>query len=525
MACELPWLLWITLAVAAAPVCYYFVFVIASTRGGAHHRQPPGPRQLPIVGNLLDLGDSNNLHQGLANLARVHGPVMMLKLGLITTVFVSSRDAAWEAFTKHDRRLAARTVPDTRHALAHSERSMVWLPSSHPLWKTLRGVVASHVFSPRSLLAARGHRTRMVRDMVDCFRRHADAGQEVEIGGVVYGGLFGLLTNVLFSVDATAASIFRELMEEVVMLLAKPNMSDFFPFLRALDLQGLRRFTAMRMGRIFQILDGIIERRLDDAQQQQKHDGKDVLDSLLELVSVGKLTRRDVRTLLFDILTAATETTKTTVEWAMAELLRNPSVMATVRAEIMAKATATTFGGGRNKADAENKQQLQIMDEADVANLPYLQAAVKESMRLHPVAPLLLPHLAVDHGVEIGGYTVPKGATIFFNSWAIMRDPAAWDRADEFLPERFLSKPELNMSGKELKFIPLGSGRRLCPALPMVELVVPFTLASLLQAFEWRLPQGMSAEELDVTERYTSKDILVMAVPLKAVPVAVAHYT
>ncbi|KAG8070548.1 hypothetical protein GUJ93_ZPchr0006g44603 [Zizania palustris] len=102
-----------------------------------------------------------------------------------------------------------------------------------------------------------------------------------------------------------------------------------------------------------------------------------------------------------------------------------------------------------------------------------------------------------------------------------MRDPTAWERPDEFLPERFLGKtgPKLDLWGKEPKFIPLGSGRRLCPALPMIELVVPFTVASLLHAFEWRLPQGISPEDVDVTERYTSNDILVMAVPLKAIPV------
>uniref|UniRef100_A0A453QUT2 Uncharacterized protein n=1 Tax=Aegilops tauschii subsp. strangulata TaxID=200361 RepID=A0A453QUT2_AEGTS len=129
-----------------------------------------------------------------------------------------------------------------------------------------------------------------------------------------------------------------------------------------------------------------------------------------------------------------------------------------------------------------------------------LQAAVKESMRLQPVAPLLLPHLVVEEGMEIGGYAVPKGAAIIFNSWSIMRDPATWERPEEFMPERFLGKTELGMWGKEVKFIPLGTGRRLCPALPMVELLVPFMVASMLHALEWRLPHGMPPDQVDVTE-------------------------
>ncbi|KAL6659698.1 hypothetical protein ACP70R_002527 [Stipagrostis hirtigluma subsp. patula] len=115
-------------------------------------------------------------------------------------------------------------------------------------------------------------------------------------------------------------------------------------------------------------------------------------------------------------------------------------------------------------------------------------------MRLHPVGPVMLPHQAIEDGVEIGGYEVPKGCTVIFNSWAIMRDPAVWERPEEFLPERFMDSrvPEVDFRGKEFHFLPFGSGRRMCPGMPMAERIVPFVLASLLQAFEWRLPDGVS---------------------------------
>ncbi|XP_044955451.1 cytochrome P450 76M5-like [Hordeum vulgare subsp. vulgare] len=482
----------VLIALLAASLVYY-VYVM---RRGAR-RWPPGPCPLPIVGHLLHLR-GGNLHHNLARMALAHGPVMTLKLGTVTTVFVSSRDAAWEAFAKHDRRIAARTVPDTRRAMAHADRSMVWLPSSDPLWKTLRGIAATHIFSPRSLAAAQGARERAMHRMLEDFRRHA--GQVVGIGHVLYHGMFDLLTNTLFSVDGQDQ--LRDLLEDIVGLLAEPNVSDLYPLLRVLDLQGLRRWTTTHMNRVFHVMDKIIDTRLGLGLGEGKHHHHhDVLDALLALMTTGKLSRRDVKAMLFDILAAGTETTKITVEWAMAELMRNPDVMAAVRAEMKAALP-----------------QEMVITEADVAKLPYLQAAVKESMRLHPVAPLLLPRMVVEEGVEIGGYAVPKGATLIFNSWSIMRDPTAWERPDEFLPERFLGKTELGMWGKEVKFIPLGSGRRLCPALPMVELLVPFMVASMLHAFQWRLPEGMSPHQVDVTERYTSDDILVMDVPLKLVP-------
>ncbi|TVU46659.1 hypothetical protein EJB05_06209, partial [Eragrostis curvula] len=143
-------------------------------------------------------------------------------------------------------------------------------------------------------------------------------------------------------------------------------------------------------------------------------------------------------------------------------------------------------------------------------------------MRLHPVAPLLLPHKATEDGVEIGGYVVPKSSTVLFNSWAIMRDTKLWERPDEFVPEKFVDTlREVDFRGsKEFDFLPFGTGQRQCPGLPMAERVVPHVLASLLHALEWRLPDGVTAEQLDLSERFTTVNCL--AVPLKAVPIVIS---
>ncbi|KAL6858797.1 hypothetical protein ACP4OV_017799 [Aristida adscensionis] len=493
-----PWLLWPLLAVS-------LLYSLTSLRRSSGAGQlPPGPRPIPLIGNLLDLRHGQ-VHHTLARLARVHGPVVRLRLGLTTAVVVSSRDAAREAFTRHDRRLAARRVPDAARALGYSGRSVIWLPSSDPLWKTLRGVVAAHVASPRSLADARGVRERKVRDLVGYFRGRA--GAEVAVGHALYAGAVNLVSGVLVSVDVVdvgddAAKGLRELVEDLVELIAKPNVSDLFPFLRALDLQGWRRWSAGHLRKIFRILDDIVDRRLAEASSRKDRHG-DFLDVLLELMFTGKISRDNLTTILFDVFNAGSDTVAITVEWAMAELLRKPGIMAKVRAEIEG-----TLGC------------KEAVEEPDVAGMPYLQAVVKEAMRLHPVAPLLLPHLAVEDGVEIGGYAVPKGSTVIFNAWAIMRDPAVWERPDEFVPERFLEAAAgVDFRGKDFEFIPFGAGRRLCPGLPMAERVVPLILASLLHAFEWRLPNGVAVEQVDVSEKFTTANVL--AVPLRAVPVVI----
>ncbi|KAL6878329.1 hypothetical protein ACP4OV_012499 [Aristida adscensionis] len=313
--------------------------------------------------------------------------------------------------------------------------------------------------------------------------------------------MLNLVSSTFFSgdlldLDATeSAHGIREHVEGLADMMTKPNISDLFPFLRWLDLQG------RHLGRIFDIVDGVIEGRLaKEAASSGKHD--DFLKVLLNLMSAGKIDRLVVKALLFELFITGSDTVTVTVEWAMAELLRHPSIMAKVRTEI-----AGALGG------------KDTVEEPDAASLPYLNAVVKEVMRLHPVAPVLVPRRAVEDGVEISGYAVPKGSTVFINVWARMRDPAVWEKPEEFMPERwFLGKAAaMDFKGKDFEFLPFGSGRWTCPGMPMAERVVPHLLASLLHAFEWRLPDGMSAEQLDVSERFTTANVL--AVPLKVVPI------
>ncbi|RLN42779.1 cytochrome P450 76M5-like [Panicum miliaceum] len=218
------WLLWATLAVS-------LLYCLASLR--RRHGSgllPLGPRPLPVIGNALDLR-RGHLHHTLARLARTYGPVMRLQLGRAPAVAISSRDAAREAFTRRDRRLTGRNVVDAVRALGWADRSMLNMPSSNPLWKLQRGILATH--------ARRGARRPVAH-----FR--ARAGQEVDVGRALSGGMINLVSSTFFSVDVVdldaagceSAHGIREHVENIADLMTKPNVSDLFPFLRPLDLQG-----------------------------------------------------------------------------------------------------------------------------------------------------------------------------------------------------------------------------------------------------------------------------------------------
>lgn len=168
----------------------------------------------------------------------------------------------------------------------------------------------------------------------------------------------------------------------------------------------------------------------------------------------------------------------------MAELLKAPEALARATEELDRVV-------GRER----------LVTEADIPNLPYLEAILKETMRLHPVGPLLAPRQSRED-VSVAGYCIPAGTRVFINVWAIARDPSVWgDDSWEFRPERFIGS-SVDVKGQHMELLPFGSGRRMCPGIGLGLKMVQMTLANLLLGFSWRLPAGIVAEELNMDEKY-----------------------
>jgi cytochrome P450 len=184
-----------------------------------------------------------------------------------------------------------------------------------------------------------------------------------------------------------------------------------------------------------------------------------------------------------DLIIGATDTSANTMEWALSELLKNP--------EILAKATD----------ELNNVIGLdRLATERDLPHLPYIEAILKETMRVHPAAPMLAPHLARED-TRVDGYDVLVGTVVFVNVWGIGRDPALWDAPEEFRPERFLES-KIDMRGQDFELLPFGSGRRMCPGYNLSLKLMALGLANLLHAFVWRLPEGVTVEDLSMEETF-----------------------
>ncbi|WVZ59626.1 LOW QUALITY PROTEIN: hypothetical protein U9M48_009742 [Paspalum notatum var. saurae] len=463
-----PWLAWLLVSVSGVYLLGLLTHERERRRG-----LPPGPRPLPVIGSLHLLGDQP--HRSLARLAKVHGPLMSLRLGTVTTVVASSPAVAREFLQRHDAVFSNRSVPDATGA--HSRTSSVWLPNA-PRWRAMRKIMGAELFAPHRLDALQQLRREKVQELVDHVGRLARRGEPVDVGRVAFTTSLNLVSRTIFSRDLTrldddgGTREFQRVVTEIMEAVGCPNISDYFPAIAAADLQGWRRHLARLFARLHRIFDEEIDGRLRgrDAGEPRKNDFLDLLlDAADDGDSTARLDRDTLRSLFTDLFSAGSDTSSSTVEWAMTELLRSPTSMAKVCDELDA-----VIGAKKS------------IEESDIGRLPYLQAVVKETFRLHPPAPLLLPRHTQDD-IKIMGYTIPKGSRVFVNVWAMGRDKETWSDPEKFMPERFFGKA-VDLRGGDFDLIPFGGGRRICPGMPLAIRMVHMLLASMLNKFTWRLP-------------------------------------
>ncbi|XP_077219317.1 flavonoid 3'-monooxygenase-like [Tasmannia lanceolata] len=483
-------------SLAVMTIAWYIVLIKKWNNGG--RELPPGPRGLPLVGSLLFLDPE--LHRYFAKLARTYGPIMSLRLGHKLCVVVSSSSLAKEVLKDHDSIFANRDVPIAALVATYGGQDMVWSAyNSH--WRMLRKVCVREMLNNANLNSLNAHLQQEVHKML-C-DMYAKAGTPITIREKMFEVIFNAITSMLWGgtqkVEKSTAE-FRQVVEEAVLLLSKPNISDLFPVLAPFDIQGVVRKMRKLSFWLDQILDTVIDQTLDMNQSEEggrKQESRNFLQVLLRhKEDEDPISTTKIKGLLTDFVSAGNDTTATALEWAMAELIDHPEVM--------------------RRAQEELDQVLGMstrIEETHLSKLHYLSAVVKEVMRLHPGGSILLPH-SPSQSCVVGGYTVPKGAQVLVNVWAIQTDPEAWDNPFEFKPERFLmGTSKCDYSGNDLRYLPFGSGRRICAGLALGERLLMYTLASVLHSFDWRLPEGT---KLDLSDKFGM--ILKMATPLVAIP-------
>ncbi|GAV71711.1 p450 domain-containing protein [Cephalotus follicularis] len=487
-----------------------YIFLKASKRlRNRKDNLPPGPRGLPLVGYLPFLGSS--VHQLFMELVQVYGPIYKLSIGRKLCVIISSPSLVKEVVRDQDITFANRNPTVAAFAFSYGGNDIAFAPYG-PTWLMLRKIFVREMQSGVVLEALYTLRKNEVSKSVS--HVYGNIGMPINMGELAFSTVINMISSMFWGgtlegeKGSSVAAEFRAATFKLTKIFGTPNVSDFFPMLAWFDIQGVEREMKKVSQWIEQIYDFVIRERIK--MQVKKVDGskkdepKDFLQLLLEFKEqdTGRsISMAQIKALLNDIVVGGTSTTSTMIEWTMAELMLHPTVMRRDQEEL-----AQVIG-------VDN-----IVEELNIHKLSYLHAVVKETLRMHPAAPLLLPRCPTKL-CTIGGYTIPKGTKVFLNVWAMHRDLLFWDNPLEFRPDRFLDPSnKLDYFGNNLHYLPFGSGRRSCAGLQLGERMLMYTLATLLHMFDWKLPSGTMA---DTSEKFGI--VLEKSTPLIAIPTPRLH--
>ncbi|KAI3933621.1 hypothetical protein MKW92_030453 [Papaver armeniacum] len=452
---------------------------------------PPGPKPWPVIGNLPHLGMA--VHQSLAAMAKTYGPIIYLRLGSVDVVVACSSSIASQFLKTHDSNFSSRPPNSGAKYIAYNNQDFVFAPYGRR-WRMFRKICAVHLFSSKALDEFQYVRQEEVAVLTKALAQSSknSKGSPVKLTDLLTVCITNALARVLLGTRVCGdgegyadekSQDFKNMIAEIMVLAGVFNIGDFIPSLEWLDLQGV----ASKMKNIHQRFDAFLTKIIDNhnkinAASNEKGNGSskhsDFLSKLIgykeEDVDGGqwKLTDTDIKALLL----VSTDTSTSTVEWTLAELIRHPNILAQAQQEL-----DSVVGKDR------------LVSESDLSRLPFLHAVTKEAFRLHPSTPLSLPRVSAED-CEIDGYFIPKNTT-FLQIYGLL------------LVIRRCSYPvtkkaNVDIKGNDFEVIPFGAGRRICAGMNLGLRMVQFMTASLIHGFNWELPEGQVIENLNMDEAY-----------------------
>ncbi|CAL5068700.1 unnamed protein product [Urochloa decumbens] len=460
----------------------YSLSTFSATREKRRHQQvaddhlPPSPPALPVLGHLHLVGLLP--HISLRSLARKHGmDLMLLRLGSMPVLIVSSPRAAEEVLRTHDHVFASRPHSLVAEIVLYGLSDVGFAPYGD-YWRQARKLVTTH-HAP-----AQRQEGAVVRMVMARIGEAAAAGVAVDMSDLLGSFINALGCRAVMGKSFRSEGrdkLLRELIEDTSPLLGGFNVEEFFPFLARFGvLSKVVRAKSVRLRRRWdELLDRLIEEHESKyaavASGDSPKDDDDFIHVLLSVRQEYGLNREHMKAILLDVFFAGIGTASSMLDFTMAELMRKPHMMEKLQAEV----------------NSSVPQGLELLSETNLTGMDYLRAVIKESLRLHPVAPLL-PHFSMA-GCSIDGHTIPAGLQVLINTWAIGRDARCWEDAEEFIPERFIgdgSAAHVNFKGNDFQFLPFGSGRRMCAGVNFGIACIELMLANLVHRFDWELPVG-----------------------------------
>ncbi|KAK3129145.1 hypothetical protein QOZ80_6BG0472300 [Eleusine coracana subsp. coracana] len=415
---------------------------------------------------------------------------MMLQLGTVPTVVVSSAAAAREVLKTNDADCCSRPDTPGPRQLSYDHKDVAFSPYSDD-WRERRKLFIVEFLSKRRIQttwhARESEMDKLVRRLTIADGRpvsmedHIFEYMDAIIGTVAFGNIYG-------TEQFTYKKHFHDAIDEAMRVRSSFSAEDYFPNALGRLVDHLTGIALLRK-RVFREFDAfferIIQQHLDSSSSTKPKSKGSLIDVLIDLMKEHegtiRFSRDHVKAMLTNTFIGGVDTGSVTMVWAMAELIRHPWVLKKLQDEI--------------RSAVRTNERVR---PEDLSKLTYLKMVVMETLRLHPALPLLVPRVNMRH-IKISGYDVPTNTRLFVNAWAIGRDPANWHNPEEFYPDRFEGK-DVNFSGTHFEFLPFGAGRRMCPGMAMGVATTEFTLANLLYNFNWALPEGVTREAMNMEQ-------------------------
>ncbi|KAJ8773258.1 hypothetical protein K2173_028435 [Erythroxylum novogranatense] len=449
---------------------------------------PPNPYpSLPIIGHLYLL--KTPLHRALARLSYSHGPLLFFRFGSRPVLVVSSPSLAEECLTKNDMVFANRPRFTVGKHLGYNYTTMAWASYSDH-WRNLRRISSIEVLSANRLQMLSSIRAEEIKSTI---RRLANQQNEaVEMRTVFFELTLNIMMRMIAGkryfgengADLKEVKKFQQIVAETTRLSGLPYISDYLPFMRWAERRKEKEMTELHKRRD-EFMQSLIEAQrkgLRSGSYSLSEEKKNMIEVLLSLQEREPeyYTDEIIRGLMIVLLVGATEPSVSTMEWAVALLLDHPEILKKAQKEIDDQI-------GHNR----------LIDESDIARLPYLNNVVQETLRMYSPLPLGVPHESSED-CTVGGFRVPRGTMLIVNLWGIENDPTLWNDPEKFMPERFQG---VEGARDGFRFMPFGSGRRRCPGNGLSMKMIALELGSLIQCFEW---DKVCEEKEDMRERTTA---------------------
>nr|GEV62605.1 cytochrome P450 93A3-like [Tanacetum cinerariifolium] len=462
------------------------------------YRHPPTPFGLPIIGHLHLLAPIP--HQAFHKLSIRHGSFFRVFMGYVPSFVVCSPEIAKEFLRTNEKSFSNRTQSSASHYLLYESKDFVFAPYG-PYWTFMKKMIMSQLLNKTTLDS---HAT-VRRDEIDRFLKtlsqNAKIGKSLDLGGELMKLTNNVISRMIIGKRCTdddgKEDEVSKLISEISVALGTFNPSDFIRFCKNIDFTGFGRKLKDIRARYDIMIEKVIKEHEEARKNNESGEVRDLLDMLLDIEQDTsmeiKLSKENIKALIQDLFVAATDTSSRTLEWIIAEFINHPNIMKKAREEI-------------NQVVGKNR----LVQESDIPNLPYLQAIVKETFRLHPSTPMIQRQSPKD-------CTVAANTNVLINVWALNRDPNHWEKPLEFRPERFEDNM-LDVRGQHFHFLTFGSGRRMCPGISLAHFMVHTTLGAMIQCFDWKAGKDGNLTSVDMEEG--TGLTLPRANPLVCIPVA-----